>query len=192
MISRDFLENRINKKVLIGSNQVIDDYHEELVMNEKLNLLKDYEICPVVNNKGIVCIFGKDHFLNIFSDILRANCHVLKPYENERKDTEMIIFRNKKYTYVFDKLKERPVTIEYKTENAFPIKISIETHPITRYCSVMDNEDCYEVKEEMDILPILKEYPHSVRIETLLQRVCSSFQDSWNDIHKKTKIDYII
>jgi hypothetical protein len=185
MISRnalglDFIENVFDEE---------DEYKEDknngaIVLDENAyNLLKKDELCPIINNEGLICFFGpKDQFLQVFSQLFRAKPHVLKPYLGGCKDSEMIIFKNKRYTYVFDRLKEQPVTLTYRGEYApHPIDFTILIQPVTRHCSVTDNK-CLS-KEEIDILPLIQRYKPKVNIDDILCRA--------NRMHGNEKQEYI-
>jgi hypothetical protein len=185
--------NRILKYLHLNLRQ---NKNERIILDEnRCKLLNGDEICPVANNDGVIFFFGKKQFIETFSELFRAESHVFRPYSGNCEESEMIVFKNGEYTYVFDKLKEREVPIVFKGNgNLPPVNATILAHPFTRYCTAINN--LTGEKGEIDTLPIVKEYAQSVLICELLSRANDAFKAKWEKLNGdktfgKKKVDYV-
>ncbi|OGI12220.1 hypothetical protein A3K64_02720 [Candidatus Micrarchaeota archaeon RBG_16_36_9] len=169
-----------------------DEQETKFIDEKNYKVLEKNEVCHVSHNEGLVCFFGKEQLISAFSEIFRGRPRVIKPYSKDCKDTEMIVFSNKDYTFTVEMLKESRISLKYENEyyKSDPPQFEITVHPIRRNIYFVDNRTFLESK--IDVLDILKKDKKALDLCELLNRVENIEQWEWDKLHKGKRIDYLV
>jgi hypothetical protein len=88
------------------------------------------------------------------------------------------------------------LTIEFGLPTKFvkikkPKRIMFSVYPIKRKATLIYNNNGAAEQQEIDMLPLVENYPTYLTPNALVKRVRNVIQDEWNKVHKGKKPVYI-
>lgn len=159
----------------IRNNEITQNYDSDVALINKLNLLKDDEICVLAYDDENIYVYDEEQFFKALKENLK-----MKPCKGGSNEK---IFYDAGYIISF---KMSEPTFFNLIENG-KNEISIYTRAISRNVLVK-NEN---IEENLDIFPLIDYYTNFLDFNDIIDRVEKILQEEWDNIHKNKKPNYI-
>ncbi|MEM5778613.1 MAG: hypothetical protein QXD43_00700 [Candidatus Aenigmatarchaeota archaeon] len=164
-----------NDRKKIRNDDTTQNYGSNIVLINKLNLLKDDEICVLGYDNENIYVYDEEQFFKALKENLK-----MKPYKGNSNER---IFYDKGHLIIF-KLHNPVFSSLIKNGE---IETSAYVSTISRNVLIKNEK----VEENLDVFPLIDYYTNSLGYYDLLDRVEKILQEEWDKIHKDKKPNYI-
>ena len=154
------------------------------------NILKEDELDMMCYDDDFLYCYSEAQLPKVLSDIFNLNTY--EPSVETKKENI-----NENATFKRFLLNEScTLTIEFGLPTRFvkiknPKRMMFSVYPIKRKANLIyDGEESAE-QQEIDLLPLVENYPTYLTPNALVKRVRNVIQDEWNKVHKGKKPVYI-